>query len=360
MRRATLFEGAEPSPVHSLVGLIIPGTNQNRIPLNHMTSCIGTTRKLAFVAIAFLIFFIPLFSSSTPAAMNQLSERPIDVIKAYLKATHAHDFRTAYRYISTIDKDVRAEKEYIGSEPNFSGFALELAKKLADDMDIWVIKEEKNPTGVRFEVGYRVPGGDEMASQLFNWDPDKLNALSSEKQRRLLEAADSVKRRGKMITIEGREILDLIQQKSGWRIFLDWRSRARIVFKAVETRSGGLAVRFLRNDYLVKIGDPFQIDFTVKNRTDGDLIVKLNHLFEPPWIAESIDMIACGSLAPLYLRTHAVQTISSHYLLSGTVPKQTPLSIIYHFSAQIGKGGSRSSNRITLSGQNERIAGLLP
>jgi hypothetical protein len=90
---------------------------------------IGTTWKLAFVAIAFSIFFIPLSFSSTAAAMNQLSERPIDVIKAYLKATHAHDFRTAYRYISTIDKDVRAEKEYLGSEQQFSGFPLELAKK---------------------------------------------------------------------------------------------------------------------------------------------------------------------------------------------------------------------------------------
>jgi hypothetical protein len=323
-------------------------------------SYIGTTWKLAFVASAFLIFFIPLFSSSTPAAMNQLSERPIAVIKAYLKATHAHDFRTAYRYISTLDKDVRAEKEYIGSEPNFSGFALELAKKLADDMEVWVIKEEKKLTKVRLEVGYRVPGGDEIAAQLFNWDPDKLNALSSEKQRRLLEAVDSVKSRGKMITIEGREILHLIQQKSGWKIFLDWRSRARIVFKAVEPRSGDLAVRFVRNDYLVKIGDPFQIDFTVKNRTGGDLIVRVDHLFEPSWIAESIDMIACGSLAPLYLRPHAVQTVSSHYLLTGAVPKQTPLSIIYHFSSQIGKGGSHSSNRITLSGHNERIASLLP
>jgi hypothetical protein len=321
---------------------------------------IGTTWKRAFVAIAFLIFFIPLSSGSTPAAMNQLLERPIDVIKAYLKSTHAHDFRTAYRYISAIDKDIRAEKEYIGSEPNFSGFALELAKKLADDMKIWVIKEKKKPTKVRFEVGYRVPGGDEIASQLFNWDPDKLNALSAEKQRRLLEAVDSLKNRGKMITIEGREVFDLVQQQNGWKIFLDWRSRARIVFKAVEPRSGELAVRFLRNDFLVKFDDPFQIDFTIKNRTDGDLIVKVNHLFEPPRIAESIDMIACGSLAPLYLRPQAVQTTSSHYLLTGTVPKQTSLSIIYHFSVQIGKGGSHSSKRITLSDHKERIAGLLP
>jgi hypothetical protein len=323
-------------------------------------SHIATTWKFAFVATAWLSLFVPLCSGASSAVTNPLSDRAIDVIKAYLKATHAHDFRTAYRYISTIDKNVRAEKEYIGAEPSFSGFALELAKKLADDMEVWVIKEEKNPTRVRFEVGFRLPSGDEMGSQLFNWDPEKLNILSFEKQRRLLEALDSVKNLGKMITIEGRQFLDLVQQKSGWKIFLDWRSRARIIFKAVEPSSGELTVRFLRNDYLVKIGDPFQIDFTVKNRLNGDLIVNVKHLFEPPRLAESIDMIACGSLGPLHLRPRAVQTISTHYLLTGIVPKQTPLSIIYHFSAHIGKEGSRSSKQSHFRDYNEQIAGLLP
>jgi hypothetical protein len=60
----------------------------------------------------------------------------------------------------------------------------------------------------------------------------------------LFKALDSIKNRGKMITIEGRETFDLVQEKSGWKIFLDWRSRARIVFKAVQPRSGELAVRF--------------------------------------------------------------------------------------------------------------------
>jgi hypothetical protein len=153
-------------------------------------------------------------------------------------------------------------------------------------------------------------------------------------QSRLFEAVDSIKKRGNMITIEGRETLDLVQEKSGWKIFLDWRSRARIVFKAVQPRSGELAVRFLRNDFLVKIDDPFQIDFAVKNRTDGDLMVKLSHLFEPRRIAESVDMIACGSLAPLHLRPHEVQSISSHYFLRASIPKLIRLSIIYDFTVQ--------------------------
>jgi hypothetical protein len=54
----------------------------------------------------------------------------------------------------------------------------------------------------------------------------------------LFETVDSVKNRGKMITIEGRETFDLVSEKSGWKIFLDWSSRTRIVFKALLPRSG--------------------------------------------------------------------------------------------------------------------------
>ena len=191
-----------------------------------------------------------------------------------------------------------------------------------------------NSSKARFEVGYRVPTEDEIASQLFDWNPAKLNGLSPDEQRRLFETVDSVKNRGKMITIEGRETFDLVSEKSGWKIFLDWTSRARIVFKALHPRLGELEIRFLRNDFLVKIDDPFQIDFTVRNRTDRSIVVTLNHRFEPRRMAENVDMIACGSLAPFRLRTQEVRELSSNYLLRGPVQKSARLSIIYDFAAQ--------------------------
>jgi len=294
----------------------------------------GMSWKLVFGTAALLIFFTPIFPRASPTLRNRSPEKPLDVVRAYLKATQAHDFRTAYQYISTIDRNVRDENGYLRSEANFSGFALELAKTLADDMEVWMVEEKLGPFKARYQVGYRVPAADEIAAQLFDWNPDKLNALSTNEQRRLFAAVDSVKNRRKMITIEGRETLDLVSEKSGWKIFLDWSSRARIVFKARQRLSGELEVRFLRNDFLVKIDDPFQIDFTIKNRTGRDLVVKLNHLFEPRRLAENIDMIACGSLAPFRLRPQEVRELSSNYLLRGPVPKQTRLSIIYDFAAQ--------------------------
>ncbi|MGH7888872.1 MAG: hypothetical protein ACREPG_13500, partial [Candidatus Binatia bacterium] len=246
----------------------------------------------------------------------------------------ARDARTAYQLISMTDRSSRDEKTYLRSVESFGGFALDLAKKFADEMELWVVSEKLGATKARYEIGYRAPVSDGIAPQIFDWNPDKLNALPPREQGRLLDAVEGVKKGGKRVTIEGRETFDLVREKGAWKIFLDWRSRSRIVFKARVPQSGDLEVGFFLNDFLVKIDDPFQIDFTVRNRTDRDLVVKLDHRFEPRELANSVDMIACGSLAPLRLGRRAMRSISSHYLLRGPVPQRSPLSIIYQFGAE--------------------------
>jgi hypothetical protein len=283
---------------------------------------------------ALITFFTAAALDAKPARHEPPHPSPIDVVKGYLQATHARDARTAYRYISSLDRNLRDEKTYLASQDNFAAFALDFARRLAADMEVWVIEQKFAGTKARLEVGYRMPTGDEISSQLFDWNGDKLNSLSATEQAALIAVWDKLKKSGKTIAIEGRETFDLVLEKSGWRIFLDWLSRARVVFKARQPRSGELEVKFLRNDFLVKFDDPFQIDFTVKNRTDRDLTVRVNHRFDPQRLAENVDMIACGSLAPLRLGARTVHAISSNYLLRGPVPKSSPFSIIYDFTAQ--------------------------
>jgi hypothetical protein len=179
-----------------------------------------------------------------------------------------------------------------------------------------------------------VPTGDEISSQLFDWNSDKLNSLPATEQAVLIAAWDKVKKSGKTIAIEGREDFDLVLERGGWKISLDWPSRTRVVFKARPSRIGYLEVKFLRNDLLVKIDDPFQIDFTVKNLTDRDLTIRVNHRFDPQWLAQNIDMIACGSLVPFRLAAREKLSISSNYLLRQSLPKTRPLAIIYDFTAR--------------------------
>jgi hypothetical protein len=145
-----------------------------------------------------------------------------------------------------------------------------------------------------------------------------------------IAAWEKFKKSGKMITVEGREIFDLVLEIDGWKIFLDWRSQHRVVFKTSRPLKE-LEVKFLRNDLLVKQEEPFQVDIRVTNRTDRDIVAKLNHLFEPRRIEKNIDMIACGSLLPLRLRPQETQEISSSYLLRGKLLSRAQLAIIYDF-----------------------------
>ena len=259
-------------------------------------------------------------------------EAAIDVVKAYLRATRARDFDTAYGYVSSADRTVRDKNTYLRSQESFNGFALDLAKRLVANMEVWVIKQKSGSSATQLEIGYRAPTADEISSQLHDLNPEKLNALSAAQQSALFEAVSKLKKSGKMIAIEGRETFDLMREKEGWKIFLDWQSQHRVLFKSSQPRAEDLAIKFLRNDLLVKSEEPFQVDFKVTNRTNREIVVKLNHLFAPRRIEKNIDMIACGSLVPFRLLPHETQEISSAYLLHGTLPAKAPLAIIYDFS----------------------------
>ena len=277
------------------------------------------------------IFFGPTDLRAQATALSS-RDTAFEVVKRFLRATRARDFDTSYRYISSLDRSVRDKNTYLRSEENFSGFSLDLSKRLAASMDVWVIEHELGSTKARFEVGYRAPTADEMAAQFLDWNPEKLNALSPTEQTGIVESMEKLKKTGKMITIEGRETLNLVSEKDGWKIFLDWRSRHRVLFKTKQARIPELAVRFLRNDLLVRHEEPFQIDLKITNRTSRAIAVRLNHLFEPRQAEKNIDMIACGSLAPLRLRSQETQQISSAYLLRGNIALNTPVEINYDFT----------------------------
>jgi len=181
-----------------------------------------------------------------------------------------------------------------------------------------------------------VPTADELSPRLFDWNPDKLNRLSSAEQSALIEAVEKLKKSPKKIMLEGRETFDLVLQADGWKIYFDWNSRARVNFSTPDSGSRELAVKFLRNNFLVKAEEPFQVDFRISNRTDREITTRLNHQFAPQRLANNIDMIACGLLAPLRLGPHETRDLSSSYLLRGKLPAQTRLVISYDFSSAVG------------------------
>lgn len=288
------------------------------------------------ISIPFLIALFAVVAPCNPASGAALSkaDSPFAVASFYLKAAQAHDFEAAYSYISSADQRIQNKSSYVRSQLSFNGFALELARRLTANMEVWIIEQKVNPTKARFEVGYRLPTAEELSSRLFDWNLDKLNRLSAADQTALIDAVDHLTKNPKRIFLEGRDSFELVLQQDGWKVYFDWKSRARVNFATLPSSSKELAVRFLRNDFLVKTDEPFQVDFRITNRTNREINTRLNHRFEPQRWADNIDMIACGLLAPLHLGPNETRDLSSAYLLRGKIPAGTSVKIIYDFASE--------------------------
>jgi cytochrome c oxidase assembly protein Cox11 len=269
-----------------------------------------------------------------PAGAKPPQVEPVDVVKAYLKASYARDFQNAYRYISSQDQVVWNEKSYASQSESFTGFALELARNLAESMEVWVIEKRLSSDRARYKIGYRVPTADELSALLFDWDQDKLNALSRPRQEQLLETLGKIKKDGKMIMIEGQETFDLVSDKSGWKVFFDWASGIKVTLKADSAPSSELEARFVQSELIVKKDEPFQIDLKIKNRGRRPVLARIVHHIEPRDMENHLDMIACGALRPLALQPGEVQQISSAYLIKDGIRAGKRIDITYEFKLE--------------------------
>src|SRR6266508_4031381 len=105
-----------------------------------------------------LVFVLLVTMESVNAA-----DRAIDmgdakeVIQAYLRATYARDFHEAYRFISAEDRKVRDVNRYVQQRGAFSGFTLEVGRKLSESVQVTLVKTEESSNRARFEIHHKVP-----------------------------------------------------------------------------------------------------------------------------------------------------------------------------------------------------------
>lgn len=293
------------------------------------------TRPLILLGVAAVVtFLIAAVLYFQPARAKSPQSDPLNTVKAYLKASYARDYSSAYRHISSQDQRVWNEKSYASQSGSSTGFALELAQKLTESMDIWVIEKQLGAQRAYYRVGYRVPTADELSSLLFDWDPDKLNALSRPRQRQLLQALEKMKRDQKMIMLEGQETFDLVLDNGSWKLFFDWASGIKVTLQADADPSTELEAQFVQRELIVKQDEPFQIDLKIKNRGKKLVLARIVHRIEPRDMEDHIDMIACGALRPLALEPGDAREISSAYLIKHGLGKDRKIAITYEFELE--------------------------
>src|SRR5262245_6752743 len=143
-----------------------------------------------------------------------------------------------------------------------------------------------------------------------------------------------MKMEGNMIMIEGQETIDLVSDRGGWKVFLDWASGIKVTLKVDLASSSELDARFVQSELIVKKDEPFQIDLKIKNRSTRPIVARIVHHIEPRDMENHLDMIACGALRPLALQPADVQQISSAYLIQDGIRAGEKIDITYEFKLE--------------------------
>ena len=244
------------------------------------------------------------------------SNRLLATAAGYLRATYARDFGEAYEHLSSADRQERTRQQFVDSQGSYSGFTLEVSRKLASFMKVWVIGQEYSRDRRVIKVGYRVPAPAELNDLLLNWDQSQLNALPTEKQKQVLAELDSRERAGKLLKIEGQETIELIEEAKDWKIFLDWTAGTHVLLQSKISGKKKLEVRFAATGVMVKNDGLFLVNVIVKNPNPDAVMFSVSHLIEPPLATDDLQLIECGLLTPTTLESKQEKEFAMAYQLS--------------------------------------------
>jgi hypothetical protein len=240
---------------------------------------------------------------------------PLEIVRAYLRLTYARDFNSAYQYLSLSDRRTWDEAGYVDSQNPYRGFALTAARRLAEFIEVWPIEETQLNDRLQIKVGYRVPAPQNLAALLFDWNQEKLNALSRERQDQLLQDLEVRHKQAKLVSIQGQEIFLLVREINNWKIFLDWASGTKVHLHANLPTSSALKVQFAQKEIIAKQDDLFLVNLIIKNQSGRAMTITVGHSVDPSAVADHLELVECGLLAPVTLQPQSEQEFSMAYLL---------------------------------------------
>jgi len=244
------------------------------------------------------------------------SNRPLATVDGYLRANYARDFGRAYDYLSSADRQVRALQNFVSSQGAYSGFTLEVARKLAGFMKVWLIEQKEISGRLIIKVGYRVPAPAELNDLLLNWDEDRLNALPMDKQKEILAELDARNKSAKLLNIEGQETVELIKEAEAWKVFIDWAAGTRVLLRSKLSGGNKLDIRFTTTEIMAKHDELFLVNVKIRNPSPHAVTFTVGHLLEPPGVADDLQLVECGLLTPTTLEAKQEKEFAMAYQLN--------------------------------------------
>ncbi len=291
-------------------------------------------RRISLALVAVLCLFLPP-AYVLWAKQRAVTAEPVQIFAEYVKATYSRDFHRAYRFLSDQDRQVKPVDAYARERGSFSGFTLEVARKLSEFVEFHPIELQRESHRARIKLKLRFPDANSVSELLLDWSEDRLNSLSAAEKRQILATLQSLGRHKQMTLMEGEEEAVLVKEAKAWRVLLDWASGVRINFDSIVPDQGIIEAIPVAKDTLIQRKEPFTIAYRVSNRTKKSIFARVVHRIEPSTLARYLNMFECSLLVPVELWPGEQNEFTATYLVDGDLPEDIKsLRVTYEFKIE--------------------------
>ena len=291
-------------------------------------------KKIILASLSCLLLTLPLlYWLNRIAALPQ--HEPIQTLTQYVRFLYARDFRQAYRFISVEDQRLKKSHDYVRERQPFTGFALDVARRLAGLIEVRPLSSAADGERNRLTVAMKLPDANSVAPLLHDWDDKRLNTLSATERKHILTTIDSWADAKKLPMIEGKESFVMIKEGSKWKVFLDWAAGAQVQFAAALPAGNEISAEPTTKETVARSGDSFTIGFKVANPTAKEIVTRIVHRVEPKELAPYLDLVECALLLPVRVGPGEEQLFNSTYLVRGDLPDGAKtLKVTYEFKVE--------------------------
>ena len=293
-----------------------------------------SAKNLLATLFAAIVLLLPLLYM-VESTRGRPAEEPTRVLSRYLNFLYARDFRQAYRFISSADRQLKKPEDYARERGSFTGFTLEVARKLAASIQLKPVAEQTDGNSKRIKLAMKLPDATGVAALLLDWDEKRLNSLPPPEQKKIIATIDRLTHDNQLPMIEGEEDYTLVKEGSQWKVFLNWAAGVRVNFAAALPADSALAAEPITKATVARSGDVFTIGFKVKNRAQQETVTRISHHVEPQELAQYLDLVECALLLPVRIRPGEEQVYNSTYLIRGDLPDGVKdLNVTYEFKVE--------------------------
>ena len=283
----------------------------------------GVRNLLLLATAGLLLVLLPayLLTSERSSAANDQQD-PLLVLERYLKASYARDYKEAYQYISAQDRRLKDERSYVRERGAFSGFTLDVARKLASYIEVSPVEKRLTADRTNIKLKLKLPDANKLSPMLLNWDTDRLEALSASQRRELIESLEKLRKDRMLEMVEGEEAFDLVNEAGAWKVFLNWAAGVKLTFQTTLPPAAPIEAKLLQSEVTARHGEIFNIAVRIRNTSKQEITARIGHLVDPHEVRDYLDLVECGFLLPVRLLPGKEEEFITTYLLRGGLPEE--------------------------------------